>query len=338
MINVIIQSLLNIKHSGMKNIVKILTILLIIVLTHSCLKLKAPALTTSEVTNIMGTSATCGGFILNDGGSEITAAGVCWGIYPNPTTSNSKTNERYIEKQFTSNITGLDGSMTYHVRAYAINSLGTGYGEDISFTTDMEYVEDIDGNLYIKFSIGGQSWLRENLKVSRYNDGTPISNITDNSNWAGSTDGAYCWYDNDAASNKDPYGALYNWDAVSTQKLCPAGWHVPTLIEWDALISYLDGEDKAGGKIKETGIEHWLSPNTGATNETGFTALPCGSRNKLGEYTDIGNSGTWWSSNEYDTNSSYIYSLSHNNSIIVRHLDSKHMGYSIRCMKDYHRL
>ena len=318
----------------MKNIIQILAIILSIFMIHSCMKIKVPTITTSEVTNIKGTSATCGGTITDDGDAEITATGVCWGVYPNPETSNSKTIESIVEKQFASNISGLSGNTTYHVRAYATNSAGTGYGEDNSFITDMEYVEDIDGNVYIKVTIGAQSWLSENLKVTKYNDGSPISNITDNSEWGSSTNGAYCWYNNNATSTKDTYGALYNWNAVNTRKLCPAGWHVPTVGEWDALINYLKGEGVAGGKLKDTGIEHWVSPNTGATNETGFTALPSGIRNNSGDYGYVGSLSTWWSSEEYDTNSAYVYSISYNNSIVVRHLDLKYMGFSVRCLKD----
>jgi uncharacterized protein (TIGR02145 family) len=318
----------------MENTFKIFAIILSIFIICACEGKKVPTITTSEVTNILGTTATCGGIITDDGGEEITSTGVCWGVYPNPSTSNSRTIELYIEKQFASTISGLKGGLTYHVRAYATNSLGTGYGKDIPFTTDLEYIEDIDGNVYIKVIIGTQSWLRENLKVSRYNDGSPISNIIDNSEWASSTIGAYCWYNNDATSNRDTYGALYNWYAVNTRKLCPSGWHVPALGEWDALISYLGGEGMAGGKLKETGMEHWLSPNTGATNKTGFTALPNGNRNYSGEYTDIGSSGTWWSRDDYDSNSSFVYTFSHNSSFVVRHIDLKNLGFSVRCLKD----
>ena len=328
------QSRLNVIQSKMKNKIQILAVIFSVFMIHSCLKVKIPAITTSEVTNVMGTTATCGGTITDDGNAEITATGVCWGIYPNPSTSNSKTIESIVEKQFTSNISGLSGVTTYHVRAYATNSAGTGYGEDKSFITDNEYIEDIDGNVYVKITIGAQSWLNKNLKVTKYNDGSPISNITDNSEWGSLSDGAYCWYDNDATFNKDTYGALYNWSAVNTRKLCPEGWHVPTVAEWDALINYLKGEGVAGGKLKETGIEHWFSPNTGATNESGFTALPSGIRNNSGDFANIGSSSTWWSSSEYDQNYSYVYNISYNNSIVVRHLDLKNTGFSVRCIKD----
>jgi uncharacterized protein (TIGR02145 family) len=320
--------------SKMKNRVQILSIILSAFIIYSCIRAEVPTITTSEVTNIMGTTATCGGTITDDGAMNITANGVCWGVYPNPSTANSKTIEEYVERQFSSNISGLTGSTTYHVRAYATNSVGTGYGADKSFTTDLEYVEDIDGNVYVKVILGAQSWLRENLKVIRYNDGSPIGNITDNSEWGNSTIGAYCWYNNDPISNKETYGALYNWYAVSTRELCPSGWHVPSIAEWDALINYLRGEGEAGGKLKETGTEHWFSPNTGATNESGLTALPGGSRNNAGDYTNIGSSAAWWSSTEYDQNSVYVYSISSNNSIVLRNLDYKHNGFSVRCIKD----
>jgi uncharacterized protein (TIGR02145 family) len=318
----------------MKDRVQILAIISFVFIIQSCLKVKVPSITTSEVTNIMGTTATCGGTITDDGNAEITVTGVCWGIYPNPTTSNSKNIESIIAKQFESNISGLSGGTTYHVRAFATNSAGTGYGEDNSFITDSEYIEDIDGNVYVKITIGGQSWLNKNLTVTKYNDGTPISNIIDDSEWGSFSGGAYCWYNNDATSGKDTFGALYNWHAVNTLKLCPEGWHVPTVAEWDALINFLKGEGVAGGKLKETGIEHWVNPNTGATNESGFTALPSGIRNNSGEYADIGSLSTWWSSDKYDPNNIYVYNISYNNSIVIRHLDLIQMGFSVRCLKD----
>ena len=318
----------------MKNRVQILAIIVSAFMIHSCLKVKVPAITTSEVTNIMGTTATCGGTITDDGNAEITATGVCWGIYPNPSTSNSKTVENIVEKQFASNISGLVGVTTYHVRAYATNSAGTGYGQDNSFITDNEYILDIDGNVYVKITIGAESWLNKNLKVTRYNDGSPISNITDNSEWGSLSDGAYCWYNNDSSSSKDIYGALYNWHAVNTRKLCPAGWHVPTVSEWDALINFLKGEGMAGGKLKEIGTTHWTTPNTGATNESGFTALPSGNRYYDGAYYYIGGAGFWWSSTEFLSYNAYSRNIYFYIAGVNRYGSAKNFGLSVRCLRD----
>jgi uncharacterized protein (TIGR02145 family) len=140
-------------------------------------------------------------------------------------------------------------------------------------------ITDKDDNTYTAVTIGTQVWIIENLKTTKYNDGTTIPNITDNEVWANLTTPGYCWYDNDASTFKAIYGALYNWYAVNTGKLCPLGWHIPTRDDYTTLMLFLDTDgtwdnNDAGGKLKETGTIHWLSPNIGATNESGFTALP----------------------------------------------------------------
>ncbi|MBI5010148.1 MAG: fibrobacter succinogenes major paralogous domain-containing protein, partial [Bacteroidia bacterium] len=137
-------------------------------------------------------------------------------------------------------------------------------------------VSDIDGNVYQTVTIGTQVWMKENLKTTKLNDGIALPNVIDNAAWAALTTTGYCWYNNDATTYKSTYGALYNWYAVNTGKLCPIGWHVPSDDEWTLLTTFRGGYSVAGGKLKETGTLHWTSPNTGATNETGFTALPGG--------------------------------------------------------------
>ena len=137
-------------------------------------------------------------------------------------------------------------------------------------------VTNIDGNVYKTVKIGKQWWMAENLKTTRYRNGEEIINITDPIQWGALVIGAYCWYNNDI-SNKGPYGALYNWNAVMDDRnLAPVGWHIPTDEEWTTLSTTLGGESVAGGKLKEAGFSHWNAPNTGATNESGFTVLPNG--------------------------------------------------------------
>jgi uncharacterized protein (TIGR02145 family) len=148
-------------------------------------------------------------------------------------------------------------------------------------------VTDGDGNVYNTVTIGTQIWMKGNLKTMKFNYGTSIPNVTDNTTWAGLTSAAYCWYNNDAATYKTTYGALYNWYAVDVasndgKNVCPAGWHIPSDAEWTTLTDYLGGASVAGSKLKETGTTHWLSPNTGATNESGFTALPGGGHSRNG--------------------------------------------------------
>jgi uncharacterized protein (TIGR02145 family) len=195
-------------------------------------------------------------------------------------------------------------------------------------------VTDIDGNVYNTVTIGTQVWMKENLKTINYNDGITIPNITGNADWIGLTSGAYCWYNNDAETYKATYGALYNWHAVSTVKLCPIGWHVPSFEEWLDLATYLGGESVAGGKLKETGTTHWLSPNTGATNETGFTALPGSLRHHEGGFSYVSQGGVWWSSSESNTFNAWGRGMNYNNSNLDIWSVEKFYGFSVRCVKD----
>jgi len=199
-------------------------------------------------------------------------------------------------------------------------------------------VTDIDGNVYNTVTIGSQIWMVENLKTTKSKDGTAIPNITDSTAWRNSTTSAYCWYDNDI-SNKELYGALYNWYAVNTAKLCPNGWHVPSESEWTELVNFLGGESVAGGKLKTTGtIEAgnglWYQPNVDATNETGFSALPGGYRGGL--FYDINWGGVWWTSTEYPSNLAYYFYINNYDGTVG---DSekgmeKFAGSSVRCLKD----
>jgi uncharacterized protein (TIGR02145 family) len=195
-------------------------------------------------------------------------------------------------------------------------------------------VKDIDGNVYTSVTIGNQVWMAENLKTTKYNDGTAIPLVADDKAWEALTTPAYCWYNNDATANKKTYGALYNWYTVNTKKLCPTGWHVPSDAEWTTLTTNLGGESVAGGKLKETGTTHWQSPNMGATNETGFTALPGGYRNNYGPYNDIGYYGYWWSATEANATYAWYRHLSYANSYVYRNYFNKHYGFSVRCLRD----
>lgn len=195
-------------------------------------------------------------------------------------------------------------------------------------------VKDIEGNVYKTLTIGTQTWMAENLKTTKYNDNTAIPLITNDMEWVNTRTPAYSWYDNDTLKYKNTYGALYKGYSVNTGKLCPTGWHVPTNEEWGVLIDYLGGAEMAGDKLKEKGKIHWPDhPNTTkATNESGFTALPGGSRNVA--FGDIRFSGYWWSSSEYSTNNGWGYLLDFSYSKIQREVQSKSDGLSVRCIKD----
>ena len=196
-------------------------------------------------------------------------------------------------------------------------------------------VKDKDGNVYHTVKIGTQTWTVENLKITHYNDGTAIPNVTDNTAWSNLTTGGYCWYNNNAASYKATYGALYNWYAVNTGKLAPAGWHVPTDADWDTLSAYLGGDNVSGGALKDTGTTYWESPNTGATNSSGFLALPGGYRNGYGNFGGTGQGGYWWSATAYDTSfSAYSRYLYYSYSYIGGQDYLKIFGFSVRLVRD----
>jgi uncharacterized protein (TIGR02145 family) len=204
----------------------------------------------------------------------------------------------------------------------------SGYGSNIT---------DKEGNSYKTVYIGTQQWMAENLKVSKYNDGTTIPNVTDDAQWANLTTGAWAYYNNDAANNAK-YGKLYNWYAVSpttngNKNVCPTGWHVPTDAEWTVLIDYLGGTSVAGGKMKEVGTTSWSSPNTDATNTSLFTGLPGGLAND-GNYDLIGGLGYWWSSSENGTYGAWFRYLSAYKGNAYRDDDYKRAGFSVRCLRD----
>lgn len=195
-------------------------------------------------------------------------------------------------------------------------------------------VTDIDGNVNDYISIGNQTWTIENLKTTRYRYGDLIPNITDSVKWGGLATGAYCWYDNDSATYKADYGALYNWFAVAdSRNIAPIGWHVPSDVEWEILTAYLGGENIAGGKMKETGTTHWTTPNTGATNSIGFSALPGGFRDER-PFANIGIGCFWWSSLMIDESSAWYRELGYDHEHVIHFYRFKQYGYNVRCARD----
>ena len=195
-------------------------------------------------------------------------------------------------------------------------------------------VTDIDGNVYPIVTIGSQEWMGQNLRTTHFNDGSPVTLVTDASLWITLTTSAYCWYNNDEITHKSDYGALYNWYAAEDANLCPEGWHVPTDSEWTTLIDYIGGENTAGGKLKEVGTSHWNSPNTGATDVFNYTALPGGKRGGSGEYNSIRETGYWWSVTEaYPSSAWYRYMIKSSAKTSRHHLGKIH-GFSVRCLKD----
>jgi uncharacterized protein (TIGR02145 family) len=276
---------------------------------------------------------------------------------PNPTTADNKTidNLYSVSIHFHSTITGLNSSTTYYVRAYATNSAGTVYGNELHFSTNPSLpapvgsVSDVDCNVYKIVQIGTQTWMAENLKTTRYNDGSQIPYVIDNYEWVALKTGAYRWYNNDAATYRNKYGALYNWYTANTGKLCPTGWHVPSDNEWKQLEMSLGmtqaeadswgGEDYGdigrgtdqGTQMKTTsGWNAWEGRDGNGTNTSGFSALPGGDTGWYGEYELAGLCTSWWTS----TQEGSARVVDSGSGMVGRSIYYAHIGFSIRCLKD----
>lgn len=300
-----------------------------------------PSCSTQPATNVQRTSATLNGTV--DAHSMLTTVSFEYGtttLYKNivictesPLSGNTTTN-------VSANVSELAEYITYHYRVKAVNSLGIVYGEDMIFSKGGK-VSDYEGNEYQTVVIGNQEWMRENLRTTKYNDGTDIPLAIENIAWSKLTTPGYCWYNNDEASFKTAYGAIYNNYAAYSDNLCPTGWHVPSSEEWVILIDYLGGSKVAGGKLKESGTANWNSPNTGATNMSGFTGLPGG---VLGEwdgtwpFRGIHTQGNWWNSTKStdinNTNNWVHLQYNNNESYIFGGSNAENVGMSVRCVRD----
>jgi uncharacterized protein (TIGR02145 family) len=320
-----------------------------------------PLISTSAVSAITPTSLLCGGHISNDGGAAVTTRGVCYSKMPNPTIESNLVQSGVDTGRFVSSITGLTPNTAYYIRAFATNIYGTAYGEQLSFTTqsldmiiifnpNLTYgtINDIDNNSYKTIPIGTQVWMAENLRVTKYCDGTSIPLITNAGVWNGLASGAYCNYSNDPIF-ETTFGHLYNFYAViDSRKLCPSGWHVPSDAEWTTLTDYLIGNSYgyqgSGSDIAKSmaGTNIWMTYTTAGTvgndmasnNSSGFTALPGGLRNLTGIFVSIGMVGCWWSSTVYTTSNSWLRILNYNFYEAGRTNNTKSCGLSVRCVKD----
>lgn len=196
-------------------------------------------------------------------------------------------------------------------------------------------VTDVEGNVYPTIKIGQQEWMVENLKTTTYNDGTPIPNVTDMSAWANLASDAYSWFDNDV-SNKDLYGALYNWSAVNKKTLCPTGWAIPSSDSWGVIVSTEGGKSVAGGRMKEVGTKLWQAPNAGATNQSGFSARPAGARFLDGSFVYKGQYAFWWCSDEKLLSlpaTAWFWNVSAADTASTGGQSQLPMGYSVRCVR-----
>ncbi|MBN2698311.1 MAG: hypothetical protein JXR52_05750 [Bacteroidales bacterium] len=299
-----------------------------------------PSVLTLDASDITETSVVLNWHITNDGGAIITETGVYFGTEPDPHLTGSKVAAGNQSGLNSVTLSGLPHSTCYYYRAYAVNSSGEAIANERVFITDIitetSSVTDIDGNSYRTVRLWDKWWMAENLKVTHYADGLPIPPEADQTAWSNLSTPGYCWYDNDSAANAGTYGALYNWYTVGTGNLCPSGWRVPSEDDWNSLIMHLGGANVAGGYLKEAGTEHWISPNTGATDDAEFTALPGGFRRASGAFSSIGGYGRWWSSSEseYDPNLGRNLTLQYNGANATDRSDNKVEGYSVRCVKD----
>ena len=297
-----------------------------------------PTVVTTNISDITATSAKIAGNLTSDGGAEVTTRGVCWSTSEEPTIEGSKTTDGLGVGEFTSSITGLQPNTKYYVRAYATNSVGTAYGEQREFTTLAaplgETVTDIDGNEYPIVVIGTQTWMAENLKVTKFNNGDEIPNVESDDDW-GSTNFPVKWsYYNNDASNNEVYGKLYSGSvAVDDRNICPDGWHVASKEDWEQLIDYLGGASEAGDKLMDNSGSYWEIPNN-ATNESGFTAVPNGYRSGWGDFVNLQYYANFWTSTVKSTMSTHDCSIHYSGSIYMSDAMTSSNAKAIRCIKD----
>ena len=312
---------------------------------------EVPTLTTTAATAITQTTVTCGGTVTDDGGAEVIQRGVVFSsTYTTPTTSDGLCVATVATGTgaFTSNISALLPNTTYYARAYAMNSVGTGYGGVVTFTTLEEgTVADVDGNVYHSVTVGTLVWSLENLKVTHYRNSDPIPNVTDNATWSALTSGAYCDYENDP-DNSPVYGRLYNWYAVTdSRNIAPEGWHVATASEWMTLINYLidngygyggSGDDIAKSLASISGwtaigLPGCVGNDQTSNNSSGFTGLPSGYRLADGSYIGLESRTFWWGA---ETGARPMKGIFYNDDD-VQHQDlgDQSFGASVRCVKDY---
>jgi uncharacterized protein (TIGR02145 family) len=304
-----------------------------------------PTLTTTAISAVDLTTAASGGDITSNGNGTITTSGICWSATGTPTVADlTKTTDGSLTGSFVSNLTGLTAGTAYHVRAYASNSAGTGYGNEIIFSTQIADADAVP-NHYNTVVIGSQVWMAENLKTVRYNTGTPITNITGDGAWALDSVAqtpAYCWY-NDDISNRDAHGALYNFWAVNSGDLCPTGWHVPSDADFKVLESFLGVSGATidnygwrgtnqGAQLKST--TGWDTPN--GTNTSGFNAVPGGYRYyKTGTSNNLTTIAFYWTTT-YDAPPTRAWDrqLLDSRNDVFRGVIPLGAGKSVRCLKD----
>jgi len=255
-----------------------------------------------------------------------------WGTYPLILTYSIKDTLKV-----TFDFPDLKTNTKYDFRIKVVNKAGESVSETATFETYA--VSDFDGNLYHIVTIGTQVWLRENFKGTHFLNGDPIPNITDQAQWEAATSPAYCYYNNDI-KNADTYGALYNWYTASDSRGLISSFHTPSYEEWRTITDYLGGDMTAGGAMKEAGFAHWIQPNTGATNSSGFTGLPAGVRQRVSfngqGFKNINDGVVFWSSSNFFgmIGFSCAVDLAENSAKLQHAGDFNSNGYSIRLIRN----
>jgi uncharacterized protein (TIGR02145 family) len=294
-----------------------------------------PSITTKGPSVIASFFSIIGGDVTSDGGSLINERGIFWGTNQAPELTGIKVISGNGIGIFSVQLTSLSANTTYYIKAYAKNMRGTSYGDQVTFTTNST-VADNENNLYGIVKIGSNWWLTENLKTKHYNNGeeilTTVPAVKDISN---ETTPKYQWAYDSTEANVAIFGRLYTaYVIVDSRGICPTGWHVATDSEWTSLTALLGGESIAGGKLKKVGIEFWDSPNTGASNDVGFSALPSGLRSHHGYFANKGVAAHWFTSTEYTTFFMWGRETYKNNLNISRSNPNSNNGHSIRCVKN----
>ena len=333
---------------------------------YSCERLEddqAPEIKTDSVSLMDDGSYKISATITLLGNGEIVQHGVCWNETGLPDINGPSTKLGTLSTigEFSSIISGLEGNRTYYTRAYVVVNSLPFYGNEKTFVAEVDpenRLIDVDGNIYRTVKIGEQTWMAENLKVTKFSDGTPIPHVPAKADWFEllREDLGYCWYENYRALGYE-FGALYSWPAASRdlygsdinpsdiQGVCPDGWHLPSDSEWDELELYLGMDPKEldkqdwrgtdeGGKLKRAGTRDWVSPNTGATGETGFNAQPSGFRHGSAEFIGMGSTTRYWTATKNGYSYAWYRQLDYDNSAIGRDFQGVYRGHSVRCVKD----
>ncbi|QNA46872.1 fibrobacter succinogenes major paralogous domain-containing protein [Lacibacter sediminis] len=311
----------------------------------------APVVLLDSISSIGTSSAILWGTVSNEGSFSVSQKGFVWDTIPNVSiTNNLLLSTSAGNSNYSTDLLNLKPNKRYYVRAYAGNAHGNSYSAEQSFITDTipapppppppppapTSLTDIDGNVYPVVKIANKHWISKNLDVTHYKNGDSIPQVQDAATWANLTTGAWCYYENQTA-NGTTYGKLYNWYAMNDPRgIAPAGWHVPNDEEWVAMIDSLGGSGIAGGKLKATTL--WNSPNTGATNSSGFNGLPGGARLPRGVFDYKGMWGQWWSSTPSQMSNDlgiFLQLTNESQGISGPNPFEKQYGYSIRLIWNY---